>query len=99
MAPRVPAQKLQSDLRAAILDSCLGKEESSCRVIVRFVKCSTRLSDDDNLPNGYKALRDKLRDHVIKRDDDPKNFKGEYSQVQVKKREACGTWLEIIFPD
>jgi hypothetical protein len=99
VAPRVPAKEPEPALREALERRAWGEKAGRKRVTIRFVKCSTRLSDRGNLAGGYKALLDQLRYTKLIDDDDPQTIFDSYEQIRVAKRKECGTWIEITIPD
>lgn len=95
MAPRISASKPKPALQAALERHLQGEEASSPRVTIRIVKCSTVLSDRDNLYAGYKLLIDQLRASEIISDDDPETVNLAVTQLKVATRKETGTYIEI----
>lgn len=48
------------------------------RVRVTFTRYSSVQPDDDNLPTGFKAIRDALVNYGVVVDDSPQHFEGKY---------------------
>lgn len=67
------------------------------RALVRFTKRSTQLSDDDNLAESYKWLRDWLCAAGIIIGDGPGQIQAEYRQEKVSRRKETGTIVEITY--
>lgn len=67
------------------------------RALVRFTKRSTHLSDDDNLAESYKWLRDWLCAAGLVAGDGPGQIQAEYRQEKVARRKESGTIVEIIY--
>ena len=101
MAAKLSPEKLKPALREAILGHLRREEKGGEGPIIRIVKCSTVLSDYDNLVGGYKALLDQLRKCGAIAGDDPRALPThpDYQQIKVATKKEVGTWLEITIPD
>lgn len=97
MAARIPAQEPEPALRETLRRHLCREETSRARVVVRFIKCSPRVSDKGNLYGGYKALLDQLRHCGLIDDDDPETIDEQISQIKVAKRTEAGTYVRIIW--
>jgi hypothetical protein len=98
MAAELFAGKPESTVPAALERHFESEKQGANRVIVRFVKCSIRLSDVDNLYAGYKSLLDQLRCSGLIRADDPQTIHLQVSQLKVARLKEQGTYIQIIYP-
>jgi hypothetical protein len=95
MARRLPARQPQSDPPSALAGSVWREEKSSERTLVRIVRCSKGLLDEDNLWGSIKPVLDQLRYSGLIPGDRPDQIELKVEQIKVKK-ENVGTWIQIV---
>jgi hypothetical protein len=83
LASGLSSKEPEPSLRAALERHLAGEEKSGPRVVLRFVRCSTRLSDNINAAGAYKALLDQCRAARIILNDDIQSIDDRYSQIKV----------------
>ena len=97
MPERLPAEKFEPVPWSTLeLDAC-GEQTSGQRVIVRIVRCGTRLLDRENLWGSIKALVDQLRYARLIREDNEKEIDLRVSQLKVRKAQIA-TYVRISYP-
>lgn len=99
MASELSPGVAESNSASPLASSPQRKEKGMVRPIVRIIRCSTRLLDEDNLWGSVKPLLDQLRSAHLIPGDDPASIELKVEQTRVKHRNQQGTGIEITYHD
>ena len=96
--PQVQSPVPERDETPALGSAIQGKEESSERVIVRFIGFRCRPLDPDNFAGGCKDLLDSLRHAGLLHGDEPWRIDFQTRQEKVAHRSEERTVIELEYP-
>lgn len=99
MAARLPDPITKSYTPPALEGGAQREKEGAKRPVVRIIRCSTRLLDEDNLWGSVKPLLDQLRIAGLIPGDDPGSIELKVEQYKEKRRDHCGAQIIIDYHD
>lgn len=99
MAPRIHSSFPQPNPAQTLESGAQREKEGAKRPVVRIIRCSTRLLDEDNLWGSVKPLLDQLRIAGLIPGDDPGSIELKVEQYKEKRRDHCGTQIIIDYHD